>query len=378
MSPGRTAAHRRMVRQARRGLEPQLPRRHPAEAVPWPMRVAAAWCWRVVLVGVVVTGLLYLLWMFRLIAFPVFVALLLTALLQPAVFWLRRLGTPRPLATVVVFVCGISAAGAVVYGLTELVLAGLSDLGAAVTAGIEQVRRWLETGPLQLGFAPIDELTNRAQQWIQDNIQRIRRGAVTTVTVVGRLLAGLFLTLIVTFFFLYDGTHIWAWLVKLFPRSVEDRVDGAGRRAWHTLAGYVQGTVIVALFDAVLITVLLFFVGLPVSLIVPLGVLVFFAAFVPLIGALASGIVAVLVTLVSQGLIAAVITLGGVVAIQQIEGNLLQPFVLGRMVRLHPLAVLLAVSAGAIVAGIVGAIVAVPLAAVLNITTAYFFRRSEA
>lgn len=351
--------------------------RHPAEAVPWSMRVAAAWSWRVLLVGAVIAGLLYLLWMFRLVMLPVFVAMLLTALLQPTVSWLRRLGAPHLLATAVVFVGGISIVGGTFYGLSELVIAGLNDLGDAVTRGIEQVRLWLEQGALPLQFETLNELTNRAQQWVQDNIQRVTRGAVTTVTVVSRLLAGLLLALVVTFFFLYDGGRIWGWLVKLFPRSVEEGVDGAGRRAWDTLAGYVQGTVIVALFDAVLIGILLFAVRLPVSLVVPLAVLVFFAAFVPLLGALATGILAVLVTLVTQNLLFAVITLIGVVAIQQIEGNLLQPLVLSRMVRLHPLAVLLTVTAGAIIAGVAGAVVAVPLAAVINTTTGYFFRRHE-
>lgn len=357
---------------------PEAAPRLPDDAVPWPMRVAAAWSWRIVLVGIVITGLLYLLAKFRLITLPIFAALLLTALMEPAVGWLRRLRFPRVLAAAVVFVCGIAGVGAIFYGLTELILAGLNDLATAVTAGIEQIRRWLETGPLQLGFAQLDELTSRIQQWIQENIRRISQGALTTATVVTRLLAGVLLTVVVTFFFLYDGARIWGWLVKLFPQGVENRIDGAGHRAWATLAGYVQGTVIVALFDSALITVLLFFVGLPVSLIVPLGVLVFFAAFVPLIGALVTGILAVLVTLVTQGLIAAVITLGGVIAVQQIEGNLLQPLVLSRMVRLHPLAVLLAVTAGAIVAGVAGAIVAVPLVAVINTTAAYFFRHGDA
>lgn len=389
-----SSARRRLARQAGRGdvqradaalpepaksapPEAPPPRPQPADAVPWAVRVAAAWSWRIVLIGVVVTGLLYLLARFRLVTLPVFVALLLTALMQPAVHGVTRLRVPRVLATAVVFVLGIAAVGGVFYGIVELVLAGLNDLARAVTTGIEQIRRWLVTGPLPT-VAPLEDLTNRAQRWIQQNTQRISQGALTTASVLTQLLAGLLLTLVVTFFFLYDGRRIWGWVVRLFPRSVEDRIDGAGRQAWNTLAGYVQGTVVVALFDSVLITAVLFFVGLPVSLMVPLGVLVFFGAFVPLLGALVTGFLAVIATLVTQGLIAALIVLGGVIAVQQIEGNLLQPLVLGRMVQLHPLAVLLTVTAGAIIAGIAGAIVAVPVAAVINTTTAYFFRRPHA
>lgn len=378
---GNAAAHNAPVHERAAATAPtrtEAPRRQPADAVPWPIRVAGAWSWRVVLIAGVIVGLLYLLARFRLIALPVFVALLLTALLQPAVGWLHRLRVPRVLATAVVFVCGIAAIGGIFYGLSELVISGLSDLGAAVTTGLDQVRRWLQNGPLHLQFEELGQVTSQIQQWIQHNVQRISRGAITTVAVISQLIAGLLLALVVTFFFLYDGDRIWSWVVRLFPRDVEDRIDGAGHQAWNALAGYVQGTVIVALFDAVLITVLLFFVGLPASLAVPLGVLVFFGAFVPLLGALTTGILAVLVALVTEGLVAGLITLGGVIAVQQIEGNLLQPLVLGRMVRLHPLAVLLAVTAGAIIAGIAGAIVAVPVVAVLNTTATYFFRRSEA
>lgn len=351
------------------------PNGQPRDAVPWSLRVASAWAGRVLLVGIALAGLVYLLWVFRLVTIPIFVALLLTALMQPGVAWLRRVGAPRLLATVVVFFGGIALVGGLFYLLGSLLAAGFSDLSQTITEGIRQAGRWLQASPLSLGS--VDDLTQRAQQWISNNSQRLTQGAVTTVSMTARILTGLLLALIICLFFLYDGARIWGWVVRLFPAGARDRIDGAGRSAWGVLAGYVQGTIIVALFDGVLITLILVLVGLPTSLALPLGVLVFFGAFVPLVGAFVTGVLAVLVALLTEGLVAGLIVLAGIVAVQQLEGNVLQPFVVGRMLRLHPLAVLLAVTAGGVVGGIAGVVVAVPLAAVIN-TVATYFARTEA
>lgn len=355
----------------------ETPAAQPRDAVPWALRLAAAWAGRVIVVGVAFAALVYLLWVFRLVTISVFVALLLTALMQPGVGWLRRIGAPRLLATFMVFFGGIALVGGLFYLLGSLLAAGFSDLSQTITEGIRQAGQWLQASPLNIGIASVEELTQRAQQWVNNNSQRLTQGAIATVSMTARILTGLLLALIVCLFFLYDGARIWGWVVRLFPADAHDRIDGAGRSAWGTLAGYVQGTIIVALFDGVLITVILVLVGLPTSLALPLGVLVFFGAFVPLVGAFVTGVLAVLVALLTQGLIAGVIVLVGIVAVQQLEGNVLQPFVVGRMMRLHPLAVLLAVTAGAIVGGIAGVVVAVPLAAVVNATASYFARTAE-
>lgn len=355
------------------------PSDQPRDAVPWSLRIAAAWAGRVIVVGVAFAALVYLLWVFRLVTISIFVALLLTALMQPGVGWLRRIGTPRLPATLLVFFGGIAFVGGLFYLLGSLLAAGFSDLSQTITEGIRQAGQWLQASPLSDvgGIASVSDLTDRALQWINNNSQRLTQGAIATVSMTVRILTGLLLALIVCVFFLYDGARIWGWVVRLFPAGARDRIDGAGRSAWGTLAGYVQGTIIVALFDGVLITVILVLVGMPTSLALPLGVLVFFGAFVPLVGAFVTGVLAVLVALLTQGLIAGVIVLVGIVAVQQLEGNVLQPFVVGRMLRLHPLAVLLAVTAGGVVGGIAGVVVAVPLAAVIN-TVATYFARTEA
>ncbi|MQA86489.1 MAG: AI-2E family transporter [Streptosporangiales bacterium] len=198
----------------------------------------------------------------------------------------------------------------------------------------------------------------------------IASGALATATLAAEIVAGLLLALFVTFFFLYDGARIWRWCVRLFPRAARAHVAAAGQRAWTTLVSYVRGIVLVAAFDAALTAILL--LALRVPLVAPLSMLVFVGAFVPMVGAFLSGAVAVLVALVSNGLITALLVVGGMIAIQMLEGHLLQPLLLGRMVRMHPVAVILVVTAGAVIGGIAGAIIAVPLAAVLNVVIRYF------
>ncbi len=172
-----------------------------------------------------------------------------------------------------------------------------------------------------------------------------------------------------TLFLLYDGSNIWKWLLKLFPRDAREGVAGAGPRAWRTLTLYVRGTVVVAFIDAIFIGVGIYFLGVPMA--VPLAVLIFLGAFVPLVGAVASGAVAMIVALVTQGPFTMLMVLVVVLAVQQIEGHVLQPFILGRAVRVHPLAVVLSVAAGSLIAGIGGAVVAVPLVAVTNTIVGY-------
>ena len=211
---------------------------------------------------------------------------------------------------------------------------------------------------------------------LRNNQGGIASGALNVTAAAIEVVGGIFLALFLTFFFLYDGQRIWRWVVELFPDTVAYDVWQAGRRAWTTLTGYVRGTMVVAFVDAVFIGLAVALVGVPLA--VPIGALVFLGAFVPLVGATVTGAVAVLVALVAQGLGPALIVLGAVILVQQLEGHILQPFVLGRAVRLHPVAVALAVTTGGILAGIGGAIVAVPLVAVVNSVAVYLVRERPA
>ena len=341
-------------------------RTHP---VPYGVRAAADWSWRLLLIvaGLALVG--WLAYRMRVVVFPIVAAALLAALLRTPVHRLRAAGWNRAASAVVVFV-----------GFLVVVAGSLTVVGRAVgdqfgevanqaEEGLQEIQDWLARPPFSLSAEQLQEWIDRAVAELGQNQEAITEGALSTATLAVEVLTGLVLTLFSLVFFLYDGDRIWAWLVRLFPRVARPRVDGAGKLAWRTLTQYVRGTVLVALFDGTLITILLLILGVPLAL--PLGVLVFFGAFVPLVGAFVTGALAVLVALVANGLVAALIVLAGIIAIQQLEGHVFQPFVLGRMVRVHPLAVVIAVAVGAYTAGIIGAVVAVPIVAVANTVLTY-------
>jgi predicted PurR-regulated permease PerM len=333
------------------------------------MRVAASWSWRLLVVAAATALVAWGLWQIRLVTIPLAVAVLLAALLHPPVDRLRRWGWGRTASTVTVFVGSL----ALVVGV--LTVAGRSlggqfgQIQQQAVAGVDEVRQWLVDGPLSLSDQQIDRWFDRVGETISNNTDAITSGALSTAAVAAEVVAGLALALFALFFFLYDGGNVWAWTVRLLPRVAEARADHAGRLAWVTLTGYVRGTMLIAAFDGLFVTILLLVLQVPLA--VPLGVLVFFGAFVPVVGAFISGALAVLVALVTVSPFTALLVLGGIVAVQQLEAHLFQPFVLGRLVRLHPLAVVVGISIGAIIAGIPGAIVAVPLVAVVNTVGAY-------
>ena len=232
------------------------------------------------------------------------------------------------------------------------------------------MRSWLANGPLDLSENQIDQALDDLTQAVSENRDVIAGGAIATATAALEILTGTLLALFTTYFFLYDGSGSGTGSSSLFPAPAERPVDEAGRRAWRVLTSYVRATIFIAAVDAIGIGLVLAFVGIPLA--VPLAVLVFFGAFVPIVGATVTGAVAVLVALVTNGTVAAFIVLIGVIAIQQLEGHILQPLIMGRFVRIHPLAVVLAVGVGGLVAGIWGTVVAVPLVAVLNTVLRYF------
>ncbi len=332
--------------------------------VPYGVDLAAAWAWRFIVISVAGLAILWLLEFFMVVVLPVVIALLIAALVSPVVAWLTRLGLPRSLAALVVVLGGIGVITLMVAFVSNQVLAGVGDLSKQVTDGIDQIRDWLRTGPLNVTDSQISEALDRAQEQIS-KLGEDAVGRVTEVgTAVGHVVAGLFIVLFSTYFFLADGAKIWAWMVRLFPRAGRLRADSSGRVAWQSLTQFVRATVLVAATDALGIMIGAAVLGVP--FVSAIGVLVFLGAFVPMIGAFVSGSVAVLVALVAQGPFTALLMFGVVVAVQQLEAHVLQPFLMGRFVSVHPLGVIVAIALGVIVAGIPGALIAVPLAASLN------------
>jgi predicted PurR-regulated permease PerM len=297
------------------------------------------------------------------------VALLLAALFEPAVRGLRRRAVNRSLAAGVVLVGGLTVVSAGLGLIVWTVISQFGDLSAQVRDGVQQIQLWLAQGPMHLTQAQLSNAVDQLLQKISENQAAITSGALSTATTVGQLVAGFLLVLFTLFFFLRDGAQIWQFLCRLLPIPARLPVARAGHYSWHTLASYVRATVLVALIDAVGIGIGLAVLRVPLAL--PLAALVFLGAFIPVIGATLSGAVAVLVALVTNGLVSALVVLGVVIAVQQLEGHVLQPLIMGRAVALHPLAVILAIATGVIVAGIIGALVAVPLLAVANTAVRY-------
>ncbi|WP_031043598.1 AI-2E family transporter [Streptomyces sp. NRRL F-5650] len=341
----------------------------PAQAVPWGVRVAAEAGWRLLVLAGTVWVLTRIISAVQLLVLAFVAALLITALLQPAVSWLRRHGVPRGPATALTAVLGFVVMGLIGWFVTWQVMENIDNLSDQVQDGIDELRNWLLNSPFHVTDKQINEVAKSLRDAVGANTDQITSAGLEGVTVVVEALTGILLAAFSTLFLLYDGRRIWQWALKLVPAAARPGVAGAGPRAWRTLTAYVRGTVIVALIDAIFIGLGIYFLDVPMA--VPLAVFIFLFAFIPLVGAVVSGALAVVVALVTQGVFAAVMTLVVVLAVQQIEGHILQPFILGRAVRVHPLAVVLSVAAGGMVAGIGGAVVAVPLVAVTNTVVGY-------
>jgi predicted PurR-regulated permease PerM len=335
-------------------LEPPVPRA---------LQRAAAWSWRLLVIGLLIYVAFRVASALSLVVLPCIAALLLTALLQPLTARLRRAGLPSLAATW----CTVLAAIIILAGISILaadrVSADYPRLQTEVKHTAHEVQASLAGAPFHLNSARLQEYYNDIEHFLSQHKSLIAGTVVTGGKIVLELLTGLVLMIFITFFLLKDGERIWAWLIKGLRPEFRQRADNAGAAAWAALVNYVRGTTAVAAIHAVFIGLALWLLGVP--LLLPLIILVFLAAFVPLVGILVAGALAILVTLGTKGWIAAVILLGVFLLENQIESHLLQPLVVGRIVRLHPLAIILVLAVGGIVAGIAGAIVAVPAAAAI-------------
>ncbi|WP_030666609.1 AI-2E family transporter [Streptomyces cellulosae] len=341
----------------------------PAQAVPWGMRVAAEAGWRLLVLAGTLWVLMRVISAVQLVVLAFVAALLITAILQPTVARLRRLGVPRGPATALTVILGFVVMGLIGWFVSWQVMENIDNLSDQLQDGIDELRKWLLNSPFHVTDKQINDIAENLRNAVGANTDQITSAGLEGVTVVVEALTGILLAAFSTLFLLYDGRRIWEWTLKLVPAAARPGVAGAGPRAWRTLTAYVRGTVIVALIDAIFIGLGIYFLDVPMA--VPLAVFIFLFAFIPLVGAVVSGALAVVVALVTQGVFTAVMTLLVVLLVQQIEGHILQPFILGRAVRVHPLAVVLSVAAGGMVAGIGGAVVAVPLVAVTNTVVGY-------
>jgi predicted PurR-regulated permease PerM len=331
--------------------------------VPYGVDLAAAWSWRFIVI--VAAGFLVAqaLGFLIVVVMPVLIALFIAAFVGPLVGLVSRV-MPRGLASLLVLLGVIGAVALMLTFATQQVVNGADDLSKQVVDGLDEIRRWLKDGPLNASDQQIDDAIKGMQDLVNTGSKEIVATLTEVGTVITHVVAGFFIVLFATYFFLADGDGIWAWVVRLFPRAAREKADSSGRVAWASLTQFVRATVLVAGTDAIGIALVAGILKVP--FVAAIGVLVFLGAFVPLVGATVSGSIAILVALVAQGPIVALIMLGGVIAVQQLEAHVLQPFLMGRFVSVHPLGVILAIAVGVLVAGIPGALVAVPLAATVN------------
>ena len=332
--------------------------------VPHSLRISAAWSWRLLVVGLVGWVLLRFVGIISIVVVPLAIALLLSALLSPAVGWMRQWRLPPSLATFVVLICGLAAVAGTLTLVISQFIDGVPELTRNATLGVRQIQDWAQTGPLHLSDQQVDQAIDNGQNWINANTSQLTATGFATAATLAEVVTGMLLVLFSTFFFLRDGRKIWRFLVRLFPVNARWSLADAGDASWATLGAYVRATVLVAFIDAVGIGLCLVIFRVPFPF--PLAALVFLGAFIPIVGASVSGAVAVLVALVDQGWVIALVILGGVILVQQLEGHVLQPLIMGRAVAIHPLVVIIGIASGVVLAGIIGALVAVPLIAVLN------------
>jgi len=334
------------------------------DAVDPVVRKAAAWAWRLLLILAAIVALLWLLGRLKVIVVPVAIAVILTALLLPAVDWLDRRGAPRGGAVALVLLSALALFGGIMTFVVSQFVSGLPDLTEQVTRSIDNATRWLAEGPAHLSREQIDKAGDAAVTALRDNQEKLTTGALSTAATLTEIVTGAFLTLFTLIFLLHGGRNIYDYLTRIVPAHTRDRVRDAGRAGFGSLIGYVRATFLVALVDAIGIGTGLAILGVPLAL--PLASLVFLGAFVPLIGAVLTGFLAVVVALLAKGFVYALITLGLIIAVQQLEAHVLQPVLMGRAVSIHPLAIVLAIATGAVLAGIIGALLAVPVLAFLN------------
>ncbi|MEU8761321.1 AI-2E family transporter [Streptomyces sp. NPDC048659] len=326
------------------------------------LRTAAAYAWRLLVVGALVYLLFALLGRFHEVAVAVFLGLVVTALLRPVADLLAR-RLPRGLAVAVTLLGGIALVLGVLALVGEAVAGESSSLVREFRDGVERIERWLRRPPLRLNPQALTDVQSKIGDFLSSHRSALVSQAVSGAHQVVAVLTTLALALFCSVFFIHSGDRHWEWFREQLPQSARGRVGIGGRAAWRTFTGYTHGIVLVAATNAVLVGIALWLLGVPLA--VPLALLEFGAAFIPLIGSPVALAVAAVVALATKGPWIAAVVIALIVIIGQIEGHLLHPLVMSWAVRLHPLVVAVSVVAGSIAAGILGAVVAVPLVSVV-------------
>lgn len=334
------------------------------ESIPRGLRVATAYAWRLVVIASAIGIVIWLVIQLKLLVIPFMVALLLTALLWPVFTWMLRRGLPRWLAVVIALVGTMIVVGGLLYLVAWQISMQWGDVKDRTAVAVDSFRQYLISGPLHLTEHDINQYLDQAWKVIQEQASSLWTGALAIGSTVGHVGTGAVLSFFILICTLADGGSIWKWVLRLFPRNARPAIDDAGTTGWRTVVNYARTQLFVATIDAVGIGLGAFLLGVPLA--IPVAVLVFLGSFIPVVGAVVTGTLAVFLALVYNGPLTALWMVLVVLAVQQLEGHVLQPILMGSAVKVHPLAVVLAVAGGAMIAGIPGALFAVPVAAFVN------------
>jgi putative heme transporter len=346
------------------------------DPIPRWLRISSELAWRSLLVAAAVVVLALLVSRLRVVFLPVIVALLLSTLLVPPVTWLQRRGVPRLAGTLVAVGGAVLVLAAAATVVAPEVKHEVENVDVSVSSGVDRVAEWLSDGPFDVDPATVLEYRERFERELGERSGSVATGALGGALLVVEVVVGLVLAIVLVFFFVKDGRRMWAWFVTRFPERLRTDVHAIGILGWGALGGYLRGTTLVALVDAVGIAVALLLLDVP--LVLPLALLTFVAGYFPIVGALVAGFAAAMVALAANGLTNALLVIAATLLVQQIEGNLLQPLIVGRAVRLHPAAIIVAVTTGGVLWGVAGAFIAVPTAAVVTNAVGYLRTRSVA
>lgn len=340
-----------------------------AQALPGWYRTTAAASWRFLAIVGAVAAVIYSLVVLRVVVLPIIVALLASTLLMPVVRWLRGRGLPDSLAAAVAMVAAVIVIAAIATAVAPSISDQFGDLRPRAEQGIREASDVLADPPFNVSQRELDDTVDNGITRLRENSGPLARGVQSGAVLLGEIVTGLIIAVLLTFFLLKDGERMWGFLLTLVSSRRRADAHEIGTRVYAALAGYVRGIALVGLVDAVLIGLALLIIGVP--LVVPIMVITFFAAFVPLIGAFVAGLVAVLIALVAGGVVDALLVLGAIVLVQQIEGHVLYPVLMSRTVHLHPAVIVVALAVGGVLAGIVGVFLAVPIAGIVSVVLEY-------
>jgi putative heme transporter len=345
-------------------------------SIPLGLDYVAGLSWRLLAIAGVIALVVFLTIQLKVIVIPFLAALLVTAILYPFVKWLVKVGVKRGIAVAITMTLLLAIVGGLGFIVVREVRSAYPDLRDRTQVVIQDARTTLSNEPFNIGEDEIDGYIDTAVEYAQENSGTLASGVVSFGSAATNVVTGIFLAFFAVIFLLLDGKNVWRWTTTLFPAATRKKLFDAGIDGWRTLINFVKSQVQVAGIDAVGIGLGALLLGVPLA--IPIAVMVFLGSFIPVVGAIITGAIAIILALVFNGWFIALMMLLVVIIVQFVESQILQPFLIGKAVSVHPLAVVFAVAIGGLIAGIPGALFSVPIVAVMNVMVAALMRKPRA